>query len=535
MKKKSLLVLGLASLLGLASCGAKEIVHQVVQPLVDEWPTSVVEIHFWHCLGQAKRNNIQQIVDKFNAQFAGKYHVYDLDKDALAGDYSSLASDVTTNLQGGSVPALTMGYPDFFSDLITNRESGSAILKIDSWIDDTREETVDGKTVKYGLENKNDFVKAYYDEGTGYQFKGTWSLPLYKSTEVLYYNQSFFMGVNPMNDKKFEGNNDYNSLKDDATDMEDLENIDEHLASLNDWLKLHEGYTYEVPTTWAEMFVVASQIKKDWDTYNLGSDFIPVGYDSDSNLMITQLAQRKLGYTTNENISKEEDHYLFNNDKTDALVSEIMGYYNKNLFTTKGLSGSYTSDIFAEEKCVMSIGSTGGSTYQDSSSFIASVAPVPCYNPDDEIQYDDTAKVYKLTTKGDESKTVKKYIQQGPSICFFDNENDQINKGAWLFYKALSETENNAKVAFENSYDPVRESSYEDPFYKAQVALGGTHRGLNYDIPKVTLTLRQYYMTSDVFKGSQNARDQIGGIFLKVKNNGGNVRAAVQRAYNSCF
>ena len=525
MKKKSLLVLGLSALLGLVSCGAKEIVHVVDQPLPSDDPTSKVTIEFWHCLGQQKTKNINKIVNAFNEDPSnvGKYEVV---LKAIAGDYGSLASGLTTNLQGGTVPAISMGYPDFFSDLITNKESGSAILRLDSWIDDP----VQGFTA----DEKADFVKAYYDEGTGYQFEGTWSLPMYKSTEVLYFNQSFFMGVNGMNEKKFENDSEFQSLKTLAKDMDDLENIDTHLANLKTWLNNHDGYTYEVPTSWAEMFATASKIKKDWNSYNLGSDFIPVGYDSDSNLMITQLAQRGFGYTTNENIKSEADHYIFNNDNTVKLVEEIMGYYNSGLLTTKGISGSYTSDIFAEEKCVMSIGSTGGSTYQDSTSFIPGIAPVPCFNPDDVLAYNQTTNEYSLTTKGDADKTVRKYIQQGPSICFFDNQNDYINKGAWKFYKALANKENNARVSFENSYDPVVNSAYTTEFYETETAKANQHYGLKYDIPAVTKTLKQYYMTSAVFKGSQNARDQIGGILLKVKN-GSTAAGAVARAYNACY
>ena len=489
--------------MSLTACGGGATNHEVDQNLPDGYPKSEKQILFWHCLGQEKRNNLLRIVNQFNAQYAGKYNVV---LDALAGDYSSLSSDVMTKLQAGTVPAMTMGYPDTFADLITNNIKHSAILRLNNFISDPN----------YGFtqDELDDFVPAYYAEGSNYQFEGTWSMPMYKSTEVMYYNRSFFSGVNDMNDVKFAGNSEYNTLRALCTDIYD-DDIFDNLNNLKTWVAAHDGYTYDVPESWQDLFELAQQIKTDYA--NKPTGFVPVGYDSDSNLMITQLEQRGFAYTTNENVKKEADHFQFNNQNTINLVTEITNLINNKLLVTKNTNGnSYTSDLFTAGKCLMSIGSTGGSTYQKSTTFVVGLAPVPAFR--------DTSGVLH-----------KKYIQQGPSVCFFDNQDPQIHKGAWLFYKMMAEPENNATLALDNSYDPIRISSYTTDYYRGFIAKANQNLGLQYDIPYITNQLKDNYMTSPVFKGSATARDEIGNIITYVVRMGYSVTESVRRAYNACY
>ena len=514
MKKKSLCVFGLLSIFSLVNCGGNSgvVTHVVDQPLPEDDPSSPVEILFWHCLGQAKRDEFKnQVVDPFNQDYRGKYHVT---LEAIAGSYDDLADALTTYMQSGTVPALTMGYPDFFSTLMTDYENRSAILRLDSWIDDP----------VFGLEDKEDFIQAYYEEGTNYQHEGTWSLPLYKSTEVLYYNKSFFMGYNKFNQQKFGSNPDFMELYNEAKySAYNKDTIDDSLKALHDWLTdpdhpEQHGYVWEAPKSWQEMFAIAREIKTLMTQKFPSETFTPIVYDSDSNLMITQLAQRGMAYTTNENIRSPQDHYQFNNSHTIGLVEEITGYVNEGLLTTRGIYGSYGSNAFKDGICIMTVGSTGGSTYSDEDTvgFCVGIEPVPCW-------------------KNGEGVVQRKYIQQGPSICFFDNQNPYMNKGAWLFYKYLSSKDKNVRVAVNNSYDPVRTSCYSTPFYASEMAKANQHLGLRYDIPYVTKDLKPYYMTSPVFKGSENARDQIGAILANVRLRGMQPADAVARAWRACW
>lgn len=509
VKKISKLFLLVTMLAGLSSCdfskGGPTNIGQ--NPIVDDTlpsddPTSEINIVFWECLGGAKEGNLGIIADKFNQQYAGKYHI-DLKK--IAGDYDSLHDTVKTRLSSGEVPALCMGYPDSFSEYISNYIDESSILRLDNFIND--------ETYGYSETELKDFVSAYYNEGNHYQFEGTWSMPMYKSTEVMYYNYNYFAGDNPQTNKKLANDSQYQELKKKVSaggataSVADLDALKEYTASKG-------GYTYNVPKTWDEMIQVASKMKQDMQTESINSEFYPIGYDSDANLLITQFAQRGIDYTTNDEASQEDPskHFTFNNSSAKEFVTDLIeDLIESKLMITKGTLGGdkYTNTYFNDGRLAMSIGSTGGSSYQVSANFRVGLAPVPY------------------------SGTTPKYIQQGPSICFFNNFDSYVHKGAWLFYKMLAEPENNASLALENSYDPIRVSSYETDQYESWIANAGKGT-LAYDIPQITSTLKNYYMTSEVFVGSSTARTEIGKIIQNIYSSNMSVDDAFLAAYNTC-
>lgn len=502
MKKKNLLILGMGAVMCLTACGHTPTI--VDQELPNDDPSSLKEIVFWTCLGHLKTENLQKIADSFNAEHIGKYHVSLVH---LAGDYDSLHDALKTKLASGEIPALAMGYPDSFSEYITNDIEYSSILRLNNFINDP--------DFGYSSTELADFVPGYYAEGTGYQFEGTWSMPMYKSTEVMYYNKSYFYGVNPQNYNKFKNDKTFETLygRVNKTNHDNSDTFDEDLDALKEYVDAHDGYTYEVPTKWDQWFDLGKQMIADRKTENVTNDeFYPIGYDSDANMLISQMKQRNIPYTVNneETEADPNKHFQFNNQQAKQLVSKIVGYLEDKVLITKGsLGGStYTNTYFNEGKIAMTVGSTGGSSYNISSNFEVALAPVPYY--------------------GDEPQ----YIQQGPSICFFDNIDPYIHKGAWLFYKEIANTENNTKLALENSYDPVRASCYDTEDYKTWIAQAG--RGLAWDIPAITSTLTQYYMTSPVFVGSSEARRQMGELLADIYLKKMSVDDAFKYAFNKC-
>jgi len=494
-RKKWMFVLPFITLL--AGCNNPGTTDVTKQTLPTDDPTSVKEIVFWHCMGHAKSSQVDVIAEKFNKAYEGKYHVT---TKKLAGDYKALADAVKTKISAGETPALSMGYPDNFAAYMSKDVGQSAIYQLDNFINDPN----------YGFsqEEINDFVPEFWKEGSAYHFEGTWSLPMYKSTEIMYYNAAYMAGYNAQDNKKFENNDDYWTL---AQPLQNNANAtDEQLNALRTWVKAHDGYAYDVPTKWDQMFEVAAKMQADMKTEGINVEFYPVGYDSDANMLISQFAQRGIPYTTNENIVTPEDHFKFVNDDAKALVSDLVDKIQKGLLITKGkLGGSkYTNEYFTSLKCAMTIGSTGGSSYNVSSNFPVRLAPVPY--------------------AGD----APKYIQQGPSIAFFNNGDPYIHKGAWLFYKYLSDPENNATLALENSYDPVRNSSFQTAAY--QEWIGKHNMDLKYDIPYHTKDLRQYYMLSPVFVGSDEARTQMELLLGNIVNSKMTVDAAFNTAMNAC-
>lgn len=503
MKNIKIITLSASLLLALTtmtSCGGSVYEEQY---LPEDDPTTEKIIDFWHCLGKDKTANLEKIVTDFNKKYEGKYEVK-LSK--IAGDYDALHDAVKTKLAANEIPALTMGYPDSFAEYMTNDINDSAIIKLDNFISDA--------TNGYTQEEINNFVKQFYDEGRAYQLEGTWSLPMYKSTEIMYYNASYFAGDNEQNIKKFENHDKKSEFTQllNAVQNAAAAVTTEQLNALRSFVTNNGGYAYEVPVKWDDMIAVSRQINADRAAQGVSGEFFPVGYDSDANMLISQFAQRGIPYTVNsaEALEDPSKHFAFNTQAARDFVSETVGLINEKVLITKGsLGGSkYTNEYFTARQCAMAIGSTGGSSYQVSSNFKVSLAPVPYHGE------------------------TPKYIMQGPSVCFFNNSDPYIHKGAWLFYKAMSEPAANTRLALENSYDPVRNSSYETTEYLTWIA---QHEDdLKYDIPFHTKDLRPYYITSPVFVGSSTARTQIGLIIQSITNSNYSVEEAFMGAYNTC-
>jgi multiple sugar transport system substrate-binding protein len=111
-------------------------------------------------------------------------------------------------------------------------------------------------------------------------------------------------------------------------------------------------------------------------------------------------------------------NYLFNNETNWGFVDKFANWYAKGWVTTKELSGGYTSDSFKKAegelgKSYMSIGSSAGAVHQAPAMangkypFEVGIAPIPQVDANNP-----------------------KVISQGPSVCIFQQENQQENKQA---------------------------------------------------------------------------------------------------------
>ena len=230
--------------------------------------------------------------------------------------------------------------------------------------------------------------------------------------------------------------------------------------------------------------------------------FVPLGYDSDDNMYITLSAQLGIPYTSlNEDMS---GNFLFGGDdlkghpKARDLVKRLRGYYDEGLFVTKGTlpNNTYTSTKFTTEALWMSIGSTGGTSYNKSDKFEVGVAAIPQQDPANP-----------------------KVISQGPSICFFKNskitEQAQIN--SWKFYKWITSPENTAAFAMLTGYEPVRLSAYESDAYVEHKDITKKDADLYTKVANLTSSpaVTGAYFTSPAFVGSAIAREQVGGIITQ--------------------
>ena len=405
-----------------------------------------IHVKFWHTMGKAN----QELLNRMIAQFNEIYPNVSIDHSAQ-GDYTALYEKLNSAIPAGTMPTMAFCYPDHVADYM----SSNAIINVDDYLKD--------ENLKYTAEDglETDYEETYWEEGQNYQTAGTYSVPFAKSTEVLFYNQNFF---------------DENNLT--------------------------------VPTTWDEMWELCEHIKKDIMPLDKYKDIeFPLGYDSDSNLFITLCEQKGIPYTTNENVKTAADHIQFNNDQAKAMAEDLVQKMNDGLFLTKGClpNNAYTSTYFTEGKIVMSIGSTGGTSYQVSTNFTVSVAPAPA------------------------SDANSKYVSQGPSICFFKKGSDEVKQAAWNFYKFITRSNNTAAYSALTGYEPVRKSAYEVPAYITY--LNGT--SLQAKTSKATSQIAGRYFNSAVFNGSAAAREQVGNIFANMYVRHQSANEAFATAYSA--
>ena len=303
MKKIVSLLLVAVMLIGimgvLAGCnkGGSKIAADFVMPEGGFDTTKPVTIVFYHQMGAALTAILNTAIEDFNKIYPNitvEHYNY--------SDYNGVRDQIKTEISVGDQPNMAYCYPDH----VALYNVAGAVQTLDVLINDP--------TYGFTAEQIADFIPAYYAEGKAFGDDKMYTLPISKSTEVLYYNKTFF---------------EANGLK--------------------------------VPTTWEEMEAVCEQIKQ------IDPTCIPLGYDSESNWFITMCEQYGSPYT-----SFEGENFLFDNETNRNFVKMFQDWYSRKLVTTQELYGGYTSDLFKGSdkngtRCYMCIGSTGGATYQQPS------------------------------------------------------------------------------------------------------------------------------------------------------------------------
>ena len=264
---------------------------------------SEVTITFYHTMG----SNLSDVLNAYIVEFNKLYPNIHIDHDQVGG-YDDVRDQIKTELTVGNQPNIAYCYPDH----VALYNIAKAVVTLDDLIaSDIEVKRADGTTEILGLTDAQiaDFIEGYYNEGKQFGDGLMYTLPMSKSTEVLYYNKTFF---------------EANGLK--------------------------------VPTTWDEMETLCAQIKA------IDPDCIPLGYDSEANWFITMTEQYKSPYT-----SATGDHFLFDNDTNKAFVAKFREWYQKGYVTTQEIYGAYTSGLFVATtgtNSYMSIGSSAGATHQ---------------------------------------------------------------------------------------------------------------------------------------------------------------------------
>ena len=418
-----------------------------------------IEIEFHHSMGQTLQGAVDRAISKFNKIYPN----IKVKSVKVANDYATLLKTISEKLNGSedNLPCVAYCYPDH----VATYNSGKKIVALDPYINSTAAvtSTVEGEVMGLTQAQKDDYFEVFYNEGSQYGDGKTYSLPFNKSTEVMYYNKTFFQDNNLM-----------------------------------EYVEKTDANGNPISMTWDEMEELCGKILK------IDSNCYPLGYDSESNWFITMAEQSGSEYT-----SATGNYFRFNNETNRKFVKRFADWYDKGYVTTQELYGNYTSNLFnvydsSKLKCYMCIGSTGGAAYQVGEKV----------NIDGKPQYPFEVGVTQIPQVDPANPKV---IQQGPSVCIFKKTDPQKVAASWLFVKYFTtNAEFQADVSLTNGYTPVVKSALQHPGYVAQLnALNetqGKERNAYLQLAVVQQTVNQMntYFTSPVFAGSSTARTQVG-------------------------
>ena len=434
MKKKLFGALLVAAAgVSLASCGGKDTSHTIT---------------FWHTMG----DSLQAVLNPAIAEFEEKYKDEGWKVESVQiGSYDDVRNQTISYIAAGNNPSLVYCYPDH----VAAYNKANAVVDLNQYIKSTDPEI--------GLTEAqvNDFVPGYYAEGSSFGDPNVmYTLPFSKSTEVLYYNKTFF----------------------------------------DDW-----GLT--VPTTWDEMEEVCATIKAMFpETY-------PLGLDSEANFFITTAEQKGAAYTavTSDNNPTNKDHYLFDNQANRDTVKMIADWFNKGYVMTQTENGTYTSSLFVAQTSYMSIGSTGGANHQkpDSKAFEVGIAPIPTF-----VKEGSTAEAsLKCISQGPSLCMLTQTSEEKMLMTWKFMRDYLLTTEFQASFSMASGYNPVLESVYQNPTYKEFLAEADEPFATVE------SQNVTALSAKTSSTLSDHFFVSPAFNGSSTARDEVGALIQKVIKN----------------
>ena len=438
-------------------------------------------IHFWHTFGQTVLGGLETCARDY-AKIIKETEGVDLRiKFTYKGGYSDVLGEVGKSFGAGGNPTITVAYPDHVADYFASEgdRPGRYVVDLQPYAESTEYGfgTEEALGDKYGIE---DFVSGFIAESKNYYKKGMYSIPFLKSTEVMLYNEDLVRKAIKVIDGR---------------DLTTSEEIREELESYS----------------WEEFMDFCELVKEKKNEISPALEY-PCIYDSDGNLFITQLYQRGIPFASlgsapnsgiidfdgrNENATESQKQAY--KDVQD-LLKKYQDWHKKGLFTTKGVTGQYSSYYFEPQHAMFAIGSCGGSGYSfpKNNEFTVGCIKVP-YSNNNPV-----------------------YVSQGPTLTVLHNsklqqsgKDDEAVLYAWKFIKYITNEEINAKQCTLNSegYIPVRESAYSTSTFTRYLSSSTAYVVVT---KMVVNDIAGSYFSTPVFKGSASLREQCEGILADV-------------------
>lgn len=427
------------------------------------------KVSFWHNFG----SSYTQTLNRMLAKVEESIHIT---PDAESqGSYDKLQTNMMASIATRTFPTLATGYPDHFAGYLRD---GIQL----SFDDDTGD--LPNFVEEYNEEYQTDILADYYDE---YMVENkalvaghVVGLPFNKSTEVLCYNSDlveYLWSQDATITKSIPAT--WDAFRSEGPKyLVAIHNLFGHQGKYIDedtgeevegfvGGKLLYGKTgadghcedFEVRTEKYEV------IPEGW---HLVVDFQHVGeeefnllmWDATDNMFITIVRQwgaTYTSYTEKDQKSSRHGYAEFWNaesePKTRAALEAIYDLHANNgvddesvKSTIFSVTDGYNSDAFKAGKCLFTVGSSGGLSYNlpTTNAFRVRVAPIPYHEAD------------------------KKYvISQGTNIGIFDQGDDETLRNAFKVAVALTTGEIQGEWAARTGYYPASKSATNSKVYQS--------------------------------------------------------------------
>ncbi len=369
----------------------------------------------------------------------------------LYTDYGKIYNDVITNIATHTTPNVCITYPDHIATYLTGVNQ---VVPLEELFGDERY-GLGGSEVKYDSPGKDEIIPQYLEEcAFGGHF---YAIPYMRSTESCYINKTY------------------------------VEKLGFQMPDALTW-----DFVWEVSEAAMAMdgegnFLVNGQ-----------KVLIPFIYKSTDNMMIQQIRQKGIGYST------EEGEILLFSDATKELLETIAEHTRTGAFSTFKVS-SYPANFLNAGQCIFAIDSTAGATW------MGCEAPLIDISPDKLVEFE--TEVLPIPQFDPANPQM---ISQGPSVCVFNKEDPQEVLASWLFAQYLLTDEVQIAYAQTEGYVPVTTKARQSQAYQDYLSRSGEDNALHYDVKikatKLLLENVDHTFVTPVFNGSASLRDAAGQL-----------------------
>ena len=142
-------------------------------------------IQVWHAMGKENLEAVQTMTEQFLAIPGNEEWTVEF---ISKGNYDQLKSDALKAIPAQTLPTVAMCYPDHVADYL----KAGVVEKLDSYIEASdAASAAAGESDPYQFDS-TDYIDAFWQEGAQQVEDGMYSVPFSKSTEVMFYNKTFF-------------------------------------------------------------------------------------------------------------------------------------------------------------------------------------------------------------------------------------------------------------------------------------------------------------------------------------------------------